>query len=413
LINNYPNILLGDLVEVMHQGINTAADKVQYSTSGLPIIQSRNFTGGKLIFKDSKFLNEADVKKYKHKYIPKKNDLLFSNIGTVGKSIIVNCNQDFMFAWNVFLIRVDHRKLSVSYLKHYLDHLLLINYYEKWFTGGTVKFLNKKTMAAIQVPLPPLDEQKRIANILDKAYALRQKREKSITLNDNLLRSVFLDMFGDPVENPKKWNIEPLENLTTKICSGSTPKGGKKVYVEKGYLFLRSQNVWRKRLDLDDAAFIDHKTHESMKKTSLKNGDILITKTGRINTENSSLGRAAMFTGEDDSANINGHVYLIRPRPDVINDFILYIMILPEYRDYIRSVCVGGIDKRQINKEHLEKFPIIYPPVEMQQKFIEYLNVVERQKISLKKQLKHADDLFYALTQKAFRGDLTSIKEAA
>ena len=86
-----------------------------------------------------------------------------------------------------------------------------------------------------------------------------------------------------------------------------------------------------------------------MQKTSLKSGDILITKTGRINTENSSLGRAAMFLGEDDSANINGHVYLIRLKPEVLKEFVLYIMTSLEYREYIRSVCVGGIDKRQID----------------------------------------------------------------
>ena len=113
---------------------------------------------------------------------------------------------------------------------------------------------------------------------------------------------------------------------------------------------------------MDDIAYIDEATHVSMNRSSLKHGDILMTKTGRINTENSSLGRAALYMGEDDAANVNGHVYFIRLRGGVNNKFILRILVSDEYKDYIRNVCVGGIDKRQLNKDHIENFPIICPP---------------------------------------------------
>ena len=131
-----------------------------------------------------------------------------------------------------------------------------------------------------------------------------------------------------------------------------------------------------------------------------------MTKTGRINTENSSLGRAAMFLGEDDSANVNGHVYLIRLQEQVINEFVLYILTSKEYRGYIRSVCVGGIDKRQLNKEHLEEFPIIYPPVEMQEKFVSYVKQVDKLKLDMEKSLKELEDNFNSLMQRAFKGEL-------
>jgi len=279
--------------------------------------------------------------------------------------------------------------------------------------GAAQPNLSPKDLSSMQIPLPSLEEQKRIAAILDKADTLRRTRQEAIDLTDQLLRSVFLDMFGDPVANPKNWKVEQLKNLSTKISSGSTPVGGSKVYVEEGIPFLRSQNVWRRRLELDDVVYIDEVTHRKMNKTSLKNKDILITKTGRINTENSSLGRAAMFLGEDDSANINGHVYLIRPKPEAMNEFILYIITTKEYRDYIRSVCVGGIDKRQINKTHLEQFPIIVPPVEDQQQFIEYIQAIENQKETLNRQLEFANNMFSSLTQQAFNGELTKQTEAA
>ena len=131
-----------------------------------------------------------------------------------------------------------------------------------------------------------------------------------------------------------------------------------------------------------------------------------MTKTGRINTENSSLGRAAMFIGEDDSANINGHVYLIRLKKEVNNEFILYILTSKEYRGYIRSVCVGGIDKRQLNKEHIEEFPIIFPPIELQNEFAKFVTQTESIRSKMEKTLSELEDNFNSLMQKAFKVEL-------
>ena len=108
--------------------------------------------------------------------------------------------------------------------------------------------------------------------------------------------------------------------------------------------------------------------------------DILITKTGRINTENSSLGRAALYLGKDNSANINGHVYLVRLKDFVIPEFVVTILTGEAYRKYIRKVCVGGIDKRQINLDQVEDFPIIMPPMEQQKLFADYLDQIDKSK---------------------------------
>ena len=157
---------------------------------------------------------------------------------------------------------------------------------------------------------------------------------------------------------------------------------------------------------MDDIAYIDEETHRKMARSSLRKKDILITKTGRFNTENSSLGRAAMFMGQDDSANINGHVYLVRLEAEVIHEFVLFVLTMDEYREYIRRVCVGGIDKRQINKEHLEEFPIISPPRNLQLRFAAIVKSYERQLEQMKTQLAEANDLFDSLAQRAFKGDL-------
>ncbi|OLR58111.1 restriction endonuclease subunit S [Anaerostipes sp. 992a] len=189
-------------------------------------------------------------------------------------------------------------------------------------------------------------------------------------------------MFGDPVANPMRWPVKKLKELVVQVNSGNTPKGGSEVYVDEGITFFRSQNVWKDRLEMNDIAYIDEETHASMRRSSLKHGDILMTKTGRINTENSSLGRAALYLGEDDAANVNGHVYFIRLKPSVNNRFILRILVSNEYRDLIRNVCVGGIDKRQLNKDHIEEFPIICPPDELVDEYIALVEQVNKYKFA-------------------------------
>ncbi|PTB97979.1 restriction endonuclease subunit S, partial [Marivirga lumbricoides] len=156
----------------------------------------------------------------------------------------------------------------------------------------------------------------------------------------------------------------------------------------------------------DDIAFIDELTHKNMSKSSLKKGDILMTKTGRFNTENSSLGRAAMYEGEDDKANLNGHVYLIRPKENVLSKFVLHILTTEQFRDYIRRVCVGGIDKRQLNKNHIEEFPIIQPPLNLQNEFVQNIEIINELKYKAELNLNKSESLFQSLLQKAFKGEL-------
>ena len=127
--------------------------------------------------------------------------------------------------------------------------------------------------------------------------------------------------------------------------------------------------------------------------------DLLITKTGRINTENSSLGRTALFEGEDGSANINGHVYLVRLKKGMMHKFVLYILISNAYRELIRKTCVGGIDKRQLNRNHIEDFPIIFPPMDLQSEYVKRVEIIEHQKSLLNSTVKDLETLLASRMQ--------------
>ncbi|GAB2994525.1 restriction endonuclease subunit S [Cyclobacterium sediminis] len=343
------------------------------------------------------------------KYSLQDGDLLFARSGaTVGKTFLYDSSYgNCVYAGYLIRFRINQSIANPKYVYYFTKSAG----YNSWVISkqNVVAQPNinaKQYGIELQIPLPPLVTQKKIAAILDAADAHRQKTKQLLAKYDELAQSIFLDMFGDPVTNPKGWEVKKMKDITSKIMSGNTPKGGKEVYVEKGILFLRSQNVWRNKLILEDVAYIDEETHQKMKRSSLKKGDILMTKTGRFNTENSSLGRAAMFRGEDNSANVNGHVYFMRPKTSVNGDFVLYILTTIQYREYIRRICVGGIDKRQLNKDHLEDFPIIYPNRELQDSFTEKLKLINQQKELLGKESIRSNHLFNSLLQKAFKGEL-------
>ena len=358
---------------------------------GLQIIRIQDLTG-----------NSYDLGFYNGKY-PKKieindGDVLISWSASLG--VYVWNGGKALLNQHIFKVKFDKVDIDKSYFVYAVRYKL--NDMGKKTHGATMKHIVKRDFDATEIPYPPLKKQIEIAINLDKVLMVIKERKRELKLLDELIKARFVELFGDPVANPMHWPVKRLKELAIQINSGNTPKGGSENYVEKGITFFRSQNVWKDRLEMDDIAYIDEKTHESMKRSSLKHGDILMTKTGRINTENSSLGRAALYEGEDDMANVNGHVYFIRLKEGVNNKFVLRVLVSPEYRDLIRSVCVGGIDKRQLNKEHIEEFPIIYPPSEMIDNYIEFVEQVNKSKVAVQKALDETQILFDSLMQKYF-----------
>ena len=294
----------------------------------------------------------------------------------------------------------DKEKLFVRYLYYFLDKY--VETLRVQSIGGVIKYIKLGNLTEAKIPLPPLDEQRKIAAVLDKVSDLIAKRRQQLDKLDEMVKARFVEMFGNPISNPKGLPVKTLKQLSLLITNGTTPKGGSENYVEDGILFIRSQNVWRNHIVLDDVAFINESTHYSMRKSSVKHKDILITKTGRINTENSSLGRAALYLGNDDSANINGHVYLVRLDGSVIPEYVIAILTSEAYRKYIRKVCVGGIDKRQINLDQVEKFPIILPSMALQNQFATFAEHSENTKTSISRSLEKLETLKKALMQEYF-----------
>ena len=348
--------------------INGYAFKPQaWSSEGKEIIRIQNLT------KTSKEINyySGTIDK---KYIVEDGDILISWSGTLG--VFQWCGKSAVLNQHIFKVVFDKMDIDKSYFKYVVEKGLQDAI--KHTHGSTMKHLTKKYFDNIMVSYTNLREQQRSASELDLLSKLILRRQEQLEEFNILVKSRFNEMFGDPILNDMGWQVTKLGELTNKISSGNTPKGGSQVYVDKGIMFFRSQNVWKNKILLDDIAYIDDQTNRNMKDTILEHGDLLITKTGRVNTENSSLGRTAQYLGQSGKANINGHVYLVRINSDISKRFILEILISNAYRDYIRRICVGGIDKRQLNKNHIEDFPIILPPLSLQNEFADFVAQVDK-----------------------------------
>ena len=358
---------LGDIATYVNGYAFKPSDR---GTKGLPIVRIQDLTGNSynLGYYDGIYPEKIEINN---------GDILISWSGSLG--IYIWNRGKALLNQHIFKVVFDKGDVSKQYfvfaVQYKLQEMMAKTH------GATMKHIVKKDFDNTLIPFPTPEIQREIADILSKVNVIISARQKQIKMLDKLIKARFIEMFGDPISNPFGWQVKKLADVSVLITNGNTPKGGSENYVDEGIIFLRSQNVWRNRIDLDDVAYIDIDTHAAMKKSSVHDKDILITKTGRINTENSSLGRAALFHGTDNSANINGHIYLVRLDGTVIPEYVVAILTGEPYRRYIRKVCVGGIDKRQINLDQVEDFPIILPPIELQEQFVTFVTQTDKSKV--------------------------------
>ena len=356
-----------------------------YPTKRLPLteISAQQYVGVETLIKDKGGVSFSDELPNADTVIEyKKDDILIGNIRPYLRKIW-KADRNGGASGDIVNIRVlpNYKEiLNPDYLYNVLSSDKFFDYDNSNTHGAKMPRGDRRAIAKYIIPIPPIHIQQSIVAELNKIKELIGLKNSQLSDMDSLLQSKFHDIFGDPVENDKEWEIKNLSEISSLICNGNTPKGGSEVYVDDGILFLRSQNVWKNRIEFDDVAYIDEATNQKLRKSILMHNDLLITKTGRFNTENSSLGRTALFEGEDGTANINGHVYLVRLKKGMIHKFVLYIFISNSYRELIRRTCVGGIDKRQLNKDHIEDFPIIFPPIELQKKYVTIVEKIEKQK---------------------------------
>ncbi len=379
---------LSDVCFEMHQGINTVADKVKYYECGTPILQSKNITNGILDLEDVRFVNENDYNKYKEKYIPHKGNILLSNIGTIGKSLLIEEEKNLLIAWNIFLIKVNESKINSKFLNFYFQYLDMSNYYNKYLTGGTVKFINKKTMENIEIPNISLVNQIEIANKLEKVQKMIDIRKKQIEELDELIKSQFVEMF----EN-EKYPKKILSELTDKITDGShNPPTG--IAENQGYMMLSSQNIINNSINYDNVRYLKKEDFEKEnRRTDLQKGDVLLTIVGTV-------GRTAIMT-EESNIVLQRSVAVIKPNKEINSAYLVGAL---NSESVINQLNKGakGVAQKGIYLNDLKKIIIKVPPIELQNQFADIVKQIDKQKFEIQKSLEEMQKLQESLMNKYF-----------
>lgn len=286
----------------------------------------------------------------------------------------------------------------LGYVAYALKSLNLVSF----ASGAAIPHIYFRDYGQCEIDVPSIQEQERIVAELDLLTEIIDKQKQQLKELDTLAQSIFYDMFGNPVENEKGWELKSLGDISVKIANGYNAKLEEGTYKTEGVMYFRCQNVWRNRFDYSDLVYIDEQTNAIMKSSSLKKNDFVITKIGRLFTENSSLGRVSLYEGEDDKANISGNLCFVRLKEGVCHKFILYILISEYFRDYVRNTTTGGIDKRALNCKQVASYNVILPPLELQKVFSEKVKAIESQKKSINRSIAESQKLFDYTMDKYF-----------
>lgn len=327
------------------------------------------------------------------------NDLVMANTGSPGR---VFKGKQGVLSNNLFRIKIDSSILDRDYFYFILSSQIFQSSLQEQMKGGIQKHLGHKTIAKQKIPLPKLDTQKKTASILDEADKLHQLNKQLIAKYDALTQSLFLDMFGDPVTNPKGWLMKEMQFLTSKIGSGSTPRGGKESYLEEGISLIRSLNIYDNKFKYKNLAFISDVQADQLKNVIVEENDVLFNITG------ASICRSTIVPNKVLPARVNQHVSILRPIKDKLNSiFLNHFLISENVKHKLLGVGSGGGAVMQaITKEQLKTIEVIKPPIELQNQFAERVQIIGQQKQQAQDALQRSEDLFNSLLQKAFKGEL-------
>lgn len=258
----------------------------------------------------------------------------------------------------------------------------------------TIPSLRRTDILNIDVPVPPIAEQEKIVAELDCLSSIIEKKKQQLKELDNLAQSIFYEMFGDPLDNDRQWTIRRLGDISTKIANGYNAKLDKDTYKLEGIPYFRCQNIWWNYIDYADIVYIDDATNRKMKASSLQKNDLVISKIGRVYTDNSSLGRTAIYEGESGQANISGNLCFVRLDSTVVPKYILSILTMEKYRKWAMRNTPGGIDKRAMSVSQISEFPIIIPPVDLQATYVNKIEAIEKQKELIRQSIQETETLF-------------------
>ncbi len=259
-------------------------------------------------------------------------------------------------------------------LPEYLFYVLKYAHLEKYYTGATIPHIYFKDYRNEEFNLVSLSEQAEIVDVLRKIEGIIESRKQELQKLDDLIKARFVEMFGDPVSNPMGWKQVLLCDVTSKIGSGATPRGGKESYQAEGITLIRSMNVHDGRFKHKDLVYITEAQAAQLDNVTVEENDVFINITG------ASVARSCIVPKEVLPARVNQHVAIIRciyhqMHPVFINNMFLSDRFKERLFEIGKS---GGATRQAITKQQLETLTVILPPITLQNQFADFVAQVDK-----------------------------------
>ena len=370
---------LGDIATY----INGYAFKPQdWSDEGIPIIRIQDLTGNS--YQANRYNGE-----YASKYEVNDGDVLISWSASLG--VYIWHGEKAVLNQHIFKVVFDKERISKDFFVHQVG--LILENAASDAHGATMKHLTKPVFDALPFYLPPYEKQCEIAEVLDKVTSLISLRKQQLAKLDELVKARFVEMFGDPVTNPKGYEKYKLENLARKISDGVHSKPD---YTETGRPFLSVVNINKGVINFKNCKYVSEDAYQKMiKSTHPERGDVLYTKVG------ATYGIPA-YVDTDIAFCLYVSVCLIKPKREVINPRFLSLSMEMPYVKHQADKRIKGIGVPDLHLNQISEFEILCPPLKEQNIFIYFVERLDGEKRVVQQSLDKLELMKKALMQEYF-----------
>lgn len=388
-------VKLGDICEVRG---GYAFKSIDFQKQGIPVIRISNISDNSVLLDDKTVFVDSVSQDMLQKYSIHKGDILVALSGaTTGKFGIYEEDTEALLNQRVAKL-IPSNLINNLYLYYYLNTLRSIILQRAM--GVAQPNISPKEIEDMIIFLPLLETQIKIAQILDQAQRLIDKRKEQIALLDDLIQSVFYDMFGDPGLNSKEWECGRISDIIVKTQYGTSTKANEN---EGEYAVLRMNNItYRGNWDLRALKYIDL-DEKDRKKYLVYKGEVLFNRTN----SKELVGKTAVYKREEPMA-YAGYLVKAIPNNRANGQFIASYMNTKYIKSLLFNMAKNIVGMANINAEEFKSIKVYIPPIELQNHFAEMVENIEKQKELLNKSLAELETNFHSLMQRAFRGELVA-----
>jgi type I restriction enzyme S subunit len=396
-VRGWRRVALGDLAESVDYGVTASAISVP---AGPKFLRITDIQDGAVEWKDVPWC-ECSASAANNARL-KPGDIVFARTGaTTGKSFLIrDCPAGAVFA--SYLIRV---RLRAEAEPRYVSHFFQTREYWAQIMmsarGAAQPGVNATTLKSLEIPLPSLPEQRRIAEVLDRAEALGAARRAGLSRLDILTQAIFLEMFGDPAKNPRRWARATLGELATKFSDGPFGSNLKtEHYCKTGVRVVRLQNIGVGRFLDDDRAFVSERHFQRLERHECQPGDVLIGTMGDPNL------RACIQPEWLPVALNKADCVQFRVNARVADAHYMSALLNQSATERMARGLVLGQTRLRISMGRLRGLEVPVPPVSLQRDFSRRVAAVGKVEAAHRASLSEFDALFASLQHRAFGGEL-------